>query len=46
MIIPQNKIVFFLLFIVHFLTAQATSAIGDYDTAEINTTLNVIALGV
>ena len=30
-----------------FLTvAQPPSAIDDYDTAEINTTLNVIALGV
>jgi gliding motility-associated-like protein len=46
MIISQNKIVFFLLFIVHFLTAQAPSAIDDYDTAEINTTLNVSAPGV
>ena len=46
MIIPQNKIVFFLLFIAHFLTAQAPSAIDDYGTAEINTTLNVSAPGV
>ena len=46
MIIPQNKIVFFLLFIAHFLTAQAPSAIDDYGTTEINTTLNVSAPGV
>ena len=45
MIISKNKIVFF-LFIAHFLTAQAPSAIDDYDTAEINTTLNVSAPGV
>ena len=46
MIIPQNKIVFFFLFIAHFLTAQAPSAIDDYGTAEINTTLNISAPGV
>ena len=46
MIINQNKIVFFLLFIAQFLTAQAPSAKDDYDTAEINTTLNVSAPGV
>lgn len=46
MIMPRYKIVFFFFLIAHYLSAQAPSALDDYDTAEINTTLNVIAPGV
>jgi gliding motility-associated-like protein len=47
MLKKHNKILFFFLLIAQFLVAQTPpSAKVDYDTAEINTTLNVTAPGV